>query len=58
MKLTLSEYTLDNVFYVVQSVGAGITKTINVAYEIPSAHQSSDYVLVKDSYKTEKIYLK
>ena len=49
---------LDNGFYVVQSVGAGITKTINVAYEIPSAHQSSDYVLVKDSYKTEKIYLK
>ena len=49
---------LDNGFYVTQSIGAGITKTIKVAYEIPSEYQKSDYVLVKDSYKSEKIYLK
>ena len=49
---------LDNGFYVTQSIGAGISKTIKVAYEIPSSYSKSDYLQVKDSYKTEKIYMK
>lgn len=51
-------YLGDNGFWLNVTIGAGITKTIQVAYEIPSEHQSTDYILVKDSYKSEKIYMK
>ncbi len=51
-------YLGENGFYVLEDIGAGLTKTIVVAYEIPTTHEANDYILAKDSYKTEKIYLK
>ena len=50
-------YLNDNGFYVLVEIGAGITKTIRVLYETPSEYKSSDYILVSDSYKSEKIYM-
>ena len=47
-----------NPFLALEKVGAGISKTITVVYEIPSEHASTDYLQVKDSFKTEKIYMK
>ena len=47
-----------NPFYVIENIGAGISKTISIVYEIPSAYKATDYMLVKDSYKTERIYMK
>lgn len=47
-----------NPFSVIETIGAGISKTITVVYEIPSAHQSTDYLQVKDSFRSEKIYMK
>ena len=49
---------LTNGFCVVQDLGAGITKNISVVFEIPSEYQPSDYLQVKSSYHTEKIYMK
>ena len=49
---------LDNGFWLNETIGAGLSKTIQVVYEIPSHYESTDYVLVQDSYKSEKIYLK
>ena len=51
---------LENGFYVLQAIGAGITKTISVAYEIPSEHEGTDCISVKaSSYgKSEKIFMK
>ena len=52
---------LDNGFYVLQSIGSGISKTIDVLYETPKEFSSSDYLLVKaSSYssKSAKIYMK
>lgn len=51
-------YAGDNGFYVLKEIGAGLTKTLDVVYEIPSTHEATDYILAKDSYKSEKIYLK
>jgi hypothetical protein len=51
-------YAGDNGFYTLKEVGSGLTKTLDVVYEIPSTHEATDYILAKDSYKTEKIYLK
>ena len=47
-----------NPFLVSEKVGAGISKTITVVYEIPSEYQATDYLQVKYSFKTEKIYMK
>lgn len=47
-----------NPFFVSQKIGAGISKIISVVYEIPSNYQATDYVLVKDSYHSQKIYMK
>ena len=49
---------LDEGFYVLKEIGSGLSKKFSVVYEIPTSHESSDYILVKDSYKTEKIFLK
>lgn len=52
---------LDNGFYVLQSIGAGISKTVNVLYETPSQYTASDYLQVKaSSYssKSANIYMK
>lgn len=47
-----------NPFLAIEKVGAGISKTITIVYEIPSAHVATDYLQVKDSFRTEKIYMK
>ena len=52
---------LDNGFYVIMSIGSGISKTIDVVYEIPSNYSESDYLSVKaSSYSssTKKIYMR
>ena len=49
---------LENGFWLNVTIGAGITKTIQVVYEIPSEYVSTDYIQVKDGFKTEKIYMK
>ena len=52
---------LDNGFYVLQSIGAGLIKTVNVLYETPSQYTASDYLQVKaSSYssKSANIYMK
>ena len=51
-------YLDENGFWLNETIGAGLSKTINVVFEIPSEHLETDYILAKDSYKTEKIYLK
>lgn len=51
---------LENGFYVCEELGAGLSITINVVYEIPSEHISTDYILAKESSyssKGVKIYL-
>ena len=48
----------DNGFYINETIGAGLSKTISVVYEIPSEHLETDYILAKDGFKKEKIYLK
>ena len=45
-------------FWLSTSIGAGLSKTISIVYEIPSEHLGTDYIQVKDSFKTEKIYMK
>ena len=40
------------------TIGPKITKTFQIVYEIPSEHLITDYVLVSDSYQSEKIYMK
>ena len=47
-----------NPFVAIETLGAGLTKTITVVYEIPSAHVATDYLQVEDSFRTEKIYMK
>ena len=49
---------LDGGFWLSDSIGSGITKTIKIVYEIPSESQSTDFLQVKDSYKAAKIYMK
>lgn len=52
---------LNNGFYVLQSIGAGISKTVNVLYETPSEYTANDYLQVKaSSYssKSANIYMK
>ena len=52
---------LDNGFYVIESIGAGLAKTIDVVYEIPSNFSPDDYLEVKAtsySSKGQKIYMK
>lgn len=52
---------LDDGFYVVQPIGSGISKTINVVFETPSEYKETDYLLVKPSThssESEKIYMK
>ena len=52
---------LDNGFYVSEKIGAGMSKTIDVVYEIPSSYQSTDYLVVKpssSSYTSASIYMK
>lgn len=52
---------LDDGFYVSKQIGAGMSKTINVVFEIPSEYKSTDYLEVKDStysYKSANIYLR
>lgn len=52
---------LDDGFYVIQQIGSGISKTINVLFETPSEYKETDYLLVKPSTyssKSEKIYMK
>lgn len=49
---------LDNGFWLNKTVGAGITITFDIVYEIPGEYKETDYLQVKDSYKTEKIYMK
>ena len=51
---------LDDGFYVLQSIGAGITKNINVLYETPNEYSPDDYLEVKASTyssDSEKVYL-
>ena len=40
---------LDNGFYFSQSVGAGLTKSFDVAYEIPEEYKETDYLMIKAS---------
>lgn len=49
---------LDNGFWINETIGSGITKTIAIVYEIPSEFESTDYIKVKDGFKTAKIYMK
>ena len=47
-----------NPFLGFEKVGADLSKTITIVYEIPSAHVATDYLQVQDSFRTEKIYMK
>lgn len=49
---------LDNGFYLLEDIGAGLSKTISVVYEITSESMETDYILVKDGYSSKKIYIK
>ena len=49
---------LDNGFWLNETIGSGITKTINIVYEIPSAFESTDYIEVKDGFKNAKIHIR
>lgn len=49
---------LDNGFWLNETIGAGITKTIQIVYEIPSEFEETDYIQVKDGFKSAKIYMK
>lgn len=49
---------LDNGFWVIKEIGAGITSIIQVVYEIPSTYESTDYILVKDGLSSKRIYMK
>lgn len=52
---------LDDGFYVIETIGPDISKTVNVLYEIPAEYTPDYYLLVKESsysFLTEKIYLK
>ncbi len=52
---------LENGFWVIENIGAGISKSYEVVYEIPSEYKTTDYIEVKDStysYKSAKIYLR
>ena len=49
---------LDGGFWLNETVGAGLAKTIKIVYEIPSEYQSTDFLQVKDSLKKENIYMK
>ena len=49
---------LENGFWLNTTIGAGISKTIQIVYEIPSNYESTDYILLKNGFKSEKVYLK
>ena len=52
---------LENGFYVIETIGADISKTINVVYETPIEYTPDFYLVVKESsysYTSDKIYLK
>ena len=52
---------LDNGFYFSQNVGAGLSKSFDVAYEIPEEYKETDYLLIKASLNSnvsKSIYMR
>lgn len=51
---------LDDGFYVIETIGAGLSKAVSVVYEIPSNYKTSDYVEFRESaysYYYARVYL-
>ena len=51
-------YYLENGLFYSESIGAKMSITLQVVYEIPSAHKTTDYILLRDSFQSAKVYLK
>ena len=49
---------LDNGFWSSESIGAKMSKTFQIVYEVPSKHKATDYILISDSFQSAKVYLK
>ena len=54
--------SLEDGFASYVKIGAGLSKTLNVVYEIPNEYQATDYLLLKDSInsnaKSIKVYMR
>ena len=56
---SLASLYADNGFYINVKIGAQITKQVTIVFEIPSVHQSTDYLKVKGGLlSSAKIYMK
>lgn len=48
---------LENGFWTFESIGAGLTKTINIVFEIPTNHEKTDYIEFGDWLTKIDVYM-